>query len=86
MFSVSTGSPDSKETELGSSDLEAFPSAGKNAAVVLVPCRAWKSLPTATSGDAYITNIPAMDGLSVRDPKLLQELVSHGLTSLPFCF
>ena len=30
--------PDSKETELGSSDLEASPSAGKNTRVVLVPC------------------------------------------------
>ena len=30
--------PDSKETELGSSDQEAFPSAGKNTGVVLVPC------------------------------------------------
>ena len=31
-------SPDSKETELGSSDQEASPSAGKNTGVVLVPC------------------------------------------------
>ena len=30
--------PDSKETELGSSDQEASPSAGKNTRVVLVPC------------------------------------------------
>ena len=30
--------PDSKETKLGSSDQEASPSAGKNTAVVLVPC------------------------------------------------
>ena len=30
--------PDSKETELGSSDQEASPSAGKNTGVVLVPC------------------------------------------------
>ena len=30
-------SPDSKETELGSSDQEASPSAGKNTRVVLVP-------------------------------------------------
>ena len=30
--------PDSKETELGSSDHEASPSAGKNTGVVLVSC------------------------------------------------
>ena len=30
--------PDSKETEHGSSDQEASPSAGKNTGVVLVPC------------------------------------------------
>ena len=30
--------PDSKETELGSSNQEASPSAGKNTGIVLVPC------------------------------------------------
>ena len=30
--------PDSKETELGSGDQEASPSAGKNTELVLVPC------------------------------------------------
>ena len=38
MFSGCTVLPDNKKTELGSSDQEAFPSAGKNNAVVLVPC------------------------------------------------
>ena len=38
MFSGSTVLSDSKETELGSSDQEASPSAGKNTGVVLVPC------------------------------------------------
>ena len=38
MFSDRTVAPDSKETELGSSDQEASPSAGKNTGVVLVPC------------------------------------------------
>ena len=38
MFSGCTVPPDSKETELGSSDKEASPSAGKNTGVVLVPC------------------------------------------------
>ena len=38
MFSGCTVPPDSKETELGSSDQKASPSAGKNTEVVLVPC------------------------------------------------
>ena len=41
--------PDSKEMELGSSDQEASPSAGKNTGTVLVPCRAWKCISTAIS-------------------------------------
>ena len=38
VFSGCTVPPDGKETELGNSDQEAFPSAGKNTGVVLVPC------------------------------------------------
>ena len=38
VFSSCTVPPDSKETELGSSDQEASASAGKNTGVVLVPC------------------------------------------------
>ena len=38
MFSGCTVPPDSKETELGSSNQEASLSAGKNTGVVLVPC------------------------------------------------
>ena len=38
VFSGCNVPPDSKETELGSSDREASPSAGKNTSVVLVPC------------------------------------------------
>ena len=38
MFSGSTVLPYSKETELRSSDQEAFPSACKNTGVVVVPC------------------------------------------------
>ena len=38
MFSGYTLQPDSKETELGSSDQEASLSTGKNTEVVLVPC------------------------------------------------
>ena len=38
MFSGCTVSPDSKETEVGSSNQEASPSTGENTGVVLVPC------------------------------------------------
>ena len=50
MFSGCTVPPDSKETKLGSSDQEASPSAVENTGIVLVPCRAWKCVPTAISG------------------------------------
>ena len=49
---------DSKEIELGSSDQEASPSAGKNTGVVLVPCRAWKCVSTAISGRVDISEDP----------------------------
>ena len=49
--------PDSKDTELGSSNQEASPSAGKNIGIVLVPCRAWKCVPTAISGGVDISEI-----------------------------
>ena len=58
MFSGSTLPPDSKETELGSSNPEASPSAGKNTGIVLVPCRAWKCAPTAISGGGDISEVP----------------------------
>ena len=38
MFFGCTVPPDSKKTELGSSDQETSPSAGKNTRIVLVPC------------------------------------------------
>ena len=50
--------PDTKETKLGSSDQEASPSAGKNTGIVLVPCRAWKCVPTAISGSVDISEVP----------------------------
>ena len=46
MFSGCTVLPDSKETELGSSNHEAFLSTGRNTGVVLMPCNAWKCVPT----------------------------------------
>ena len=50
--------PDSKETELGSSNQEASPSAGKNTEIVLVPCCTWKCVPTAISSGADISEVP----------------------------
>ena len=58
MLSGCTVLPDSKETKLGSSDQEASPSTGKNAWIVLVPCHAWKSVPTAMSGGVDISEVP----------------------------
>ena len=58
MFSGCTVPSDSKETELGSSDQEASPSAGKNTGIVLVPCHAWKCVPTAISGGVNIFEVP----------------------------
>ena len=55
MFSSCAVAPDSKETELGSSNQEASPSAGKNTRVVLVQCRAWECVPTAISDDVDIS-------------------------------
>ena len=49
MFSGCTMLPDSRESELGSNDQEACPSASKNTRLVLVSCPAWKCVPTAIS-------------------------------------
>ena len=57
MFSGCTVPPDSKETKLGSSNQEAFPSAGKNTRIVLVPCRTWNCVPTAISGGIDISEV-----------------------------
>ena len=58
MFSGSTVLPDSKEIELGSSNQEASPCAGKNTRVVLVPCLQWKCVPTAISGGVDSSEVP----------------------------
>ena len=58
VFSGCTMSADSKETELGSSNQEASPSAGKNAGIVLVLCCTWKCVPTAISGSVDISEFP----------------------------
>ena len=51
-------SPDSTKTELGSSNQEASPSAGKNTGVVLEPCLTCKCVPTAVSGGVDISKVP----------------------------
>ena len=58
MFSGCTVPPDSKETELGSSDQEVSPSAGKNTGVVLVSCSHIEVRPTAISGSLDICEVP----------------------------
>ena len=58
MFPRCTVPPDSKETEFRSSDQEASPSAGKNTRIVLMPCHAWKCVPTAISGGVDISEVP----------------------------
>ena len=58
MFSGCTVLPDIKETELGSSDQLASPSAGKNTGIVLVPCHARKYVPTVISGGVDISEVP----------------------------
>ena len=57
MFPGCTVPPDSKETELRSSDQETSPSAGKNTGMVLVLCRAWKCVHTAISGGVDISEV-----------------------------
>ena len=57
MFSGCTVLPDSKETELGSSDQQASPS-GKNTEIVSEPCHTWKCVPTAISGGVDTSEIP----------------------------
>ena len=58
MFSGCNVLPDSKETELGSSDQEASLSAGKNTRIVLVLCYTWKCVPTVISGVVDISEVP----------------------------
>ena len=84
MFFDCTVPPDSKETELGSSGQEASPSAGKNIRKVLVPCCAWKCVPTAISGGVDNSEVPGYHllqqmGSQWGSQKSLQVLVSHEL-------
>ena len=86
MFSVCTMPPDSKESELGSSDQETSPSAGKNTVIVLVPCCAWKCVPAAISHGVDISEVPGCHLLwqmssQWGSQKLHQGLMSHELTA-----
>ena len=49
--------PDIKETKLGSSNIEAFPSACKNTEIILVSCPTWKCVSTAISGGVDIFDV-----------------------------
>ena len=90
MFSVCTVLPDSKKTELGSSEQEASPSASKNLGIVLVPCCTWKGVPTAISSGVNISEVLGCHLLqqmsSQRSQKFLQGLVSHKLTAYLYAF
>ena len=69
MFSGCNVPPDSKETVLGNSDREAFPSAGKKTGIVLVSCHAWKCVPTAISDDVDIVESPGCHLLQLMSPQ-----------------
>ena len=91
VFSDCTVLPDSKETKLGSSNQEASPWAGKNIRIVLVPCCAWKCIPTAISGGVDIFKVLGCHLLwqmssQWGSQKLRQGLVSHELNSPPLNF
>ena len=58
MFSGCIVLPDSKKTKLQSSNQEASPSAGKNSAIILVSCCAWKCVPTVISSGVDISEVP----------------------------
>ena len=49
--------PHNNDNELGSSDQEASLSADKNTGIVLVPCLAWKCVPTAISSGVDICEV-----------------------------
>ena len=66
--------PHSKETKIGRGNQEAFPSTGKNAEVVLVPCCAWKYVPITISGGVDISEFPGCYLLrQMRVTKILSE-------------
>ena len=58
MFSGCTVPLDRKETELGSSNQEFSPSAGKNTRVNIVPCLCMEVRPYSISGGVNISEVP----------------------------
>ena len=58
MFSGYTVPSDIEETELGSSDQEPSPSAGKNTGIMLVPWHTWTCVSTAISDGVDIFEVP----------------------------
>ena len=78
MFSGCTVQPDSKETELGSSNKVVSPSADKSTRVALKPCCAQKCIPAAISDGVDISNVPGChttDDFSVRVVKTTSRIV-----------
>ena len=82
MFSGSIVLPDSKQTELGSSNQEASSLASKNTRYVLVSCCTWKCFPTAIPGGMNISEVSGRHlfrqmSSQWGSQKLLQLLVSQ---------
>ena len=84
MFSGCTVLPDSKETELGSSNQEASPSAGKNTGYGLVPCLRMEICPYSYFQWCEYFWGPWVSFVSTDEfsesQKLLQGFASHALT------
>ena len=91
VFFGCTAPVNSKEIELGRSHQEAFPSAGKNAMVVLVPCHAWKCDLTANSDISEVPGCHFLWQMSSPWGSLHLKIISRigGVSwthNLPFCF
>ena len=78
MFSGCTVPHNSKQTKLGSSDIEVSLSASKNTGVVLVQCHAQKCVPTAISSGVDISEVirchVMTDDFSVRVTKVTSRI------------
>ena len=74
MFSGCTVPPNSKETELGSSDQEASPSAGKNTGVVLVSCSRMEVRPYSYFQEVPWMSFVTIDEFSLRTPKITSRI------------
>ena len=74
MFSGCTVPPDSKETELGSSNQEASPSAGKNTGVVLVSCSRMEVRSYSYFREVPWVSFVTIDEFSLRTPKITSRI------------